>query len=97
MMIDEYAEWAAGTAKVSARAAAEQLAYLGLGLVGESGEVAELIKKLLRDGKLDQAALIEELGDVVYYWACLCRAAGKNPSEILVASRLKIDRRMAAS
>jgi NTP pyrophosphatase (non-canonical NTP hydrolase) len=97
MTIDEYAEWAATVAKASAPLAAERLSYLGLGLAAESGEVADHIKKLLRDGKLDQAALIDELGDVIYYWTCLCVASGRKPSEVLSASRSKIDRKRAAS
>jgi NTP pyrophosphatase (non-canonical NTP hydrolase) len=75
MTIDDYAEWAATVAKVTADPGSEKFSYLGLGLSAESGEVADLIKKLLRDGTLDRAALIEELGDVIYYWCCLCVAS----------------------
>lgn len=47
-----------------------------LGLVGESGEVAEKIKKVLRDknGELsedDKQELIKELGDVLWYIALI--------------------------
>lgn len=45
-----------------------------LGLVGESGEIAEKVKKYLR-GDYNKAVLIEklekELGDVLYYLAVL--------------------------
>jgi len=95
MSIDEYATWAAALAKVSRPAKPERLSYLGLGLVAEAGEVADHIKKLLRDQKLDEAAMIDELGDVVYYWACLCVAAGKMPSDMLEASKSKIERRVS--
>jgi NTP pyrophosphatase (non-canonical NTP hydrolase) len=95
MTIDDYADWAATTAKVTLPPTNERLSYLGLGLAGESGEVAEHIKKLLRDGRLDQAAMAEELGDVVYYWACLCAALGRKPSDLLAASKAKIERRLA--
>lgn len=94
MRIDDYVEWAAGVAKVTRPPTPELLSYLGLGLAGESGEVAEHIKKLLRDGTLDQAAMAEELGDVVYYWACLCAALGRKPSDVLAASQAKIAARL---
>ncbi|EIG56767.1 NTP pyrophosphatase (non-canonical NTP hydrolase) [Bradyrhizobium sp. JR4.1] len=95
MTIDEYAAWAATVAKVDEHPSNERLSYLGLGLAGESGEVAEHIKKLLRDDWLDQAGLVEELGDVIYYWACLCAATGQQPSELLKASAAKINRRIS--
>jgi NTP pyrophosphatase (non-canonical NTP hydrolase) len=97
MTIDDYAEWAAAIAKVTANPSNEKLSYLGLGLTAESGEVADLIKKLLRDERLDRAALIEELGDVIYYWTCLCVVAGQRPSELLARSQEKISGRLSAS
>ncbi len=47
-----------------------------LGLVGESGEIAEKFKKILRDknGELssdDRAEIAKELGDVLWYIAVL--------------------------
>lgn len=95
MTIDEYAAWASSVAKVDEHPSNERLSYLGLGLAGESGEVAEHIKKLLRDDWLDKAGLVEELGDVIYYWACLCAATGQQPSELLKASAAKIRRRIS--
>ncbi|MBI1775885.1 MAG: nucleoside triphosphate pyrophosphohydrolase family protein [Proteobacteria bacterium] len=97
MTIDEYAEWAARVAQVSASPSNEKLSYLGLGLAGESGEVAERIKKLLRDGTLDKDGLAGELGDVAYYWACLCIASGRRPSELLAESQRKIAGRISAT
>jgi NTP pyrophosphatase (non-canonical NTP hydrolase) len=95
MTIDEFAAWAATVAKVDDHPSHERLSYLGLGLAGESGEVAEHIKKLLRDDWLDKAGLVEELGDVIYYWACLCAATGQQPSALLEASAAKIKRRIS--
>ncbi|MFY7960411.1 MAG: nucleoside triphosphate pyrophosphohydrolase family protein [Elsteraceae bacterium] len=98
MNVDDYAAWAARVARAQAADPPdrERLSYLGLGLASEAGEVVDHIKKLLRDGdsawRPDQVA--EELGDLAYYWAALCVAAGRNPSEILAASQAKIEERI---
>ncbi len=97
MTVDEYAEWAARVAKVTEHPARERFSYLGLGLAAEAGEVADHIKKLLRDEKLDRDALADELGDVAYYWACLCVASGRKPSDVLEASKAKIERKVGSS
>jgi NTP pyrophosphatase (non-canonical NTP hydrolase) len=97
MTIDEYAAWAATLGKQPLSADAEMLSYLGLGLAGEAGEVADRLKKFLRDGEWDAEGLAEELGDVIYFWACLCLCAGRKPSQVLAASRRKIETRAAVS
>lgn len=54
-----------------------QLSYLTMGLAGEAGEVANKMKKIMRDeeglvsGK-KKTELAEELGDVLWYVAQLC-------------------------
>ena len=83
-------------AKLAADPDQSRLSYLALGLSGEAGEVAGEIKKWLRDGRLDRAALIDELGDVAYYWACLCVATGQSPADVLAQSRRKIEAKLAA-
>ena len=60
-----------------------ELYYLALGLVSESGEVAGKIKKLIRDGKLNQGDLAYELGDVFWYLVRLCEAIGYSPENIM--------------
>lgn len=57
------------------------LAYPTLGLAGETGEVAERVKKVIRDrgGVVDdemRQGLSKELGDVLWYVAALCRELG---------------------
>ena len=99
MDIDRYAEWAAripvGTPAIEDDA--ELLSYLCLGLSSEAGEIADLMKKRLRDGRWNPDAAADELGDLAYYFARLCAAVGKRPSEILDRSLAKIEQRIAES
>lgn len=61
--------------------AGDNLLYPTLGLCGEAGEVAEKVKKMVRDdgGMLSaqrREALSKELGDVLWYVAQLATEAG---------------------
>lgn len=58
-----------------------------LGLVGESGEFADIIKKILRDEKGEMSEekrqlLIKELGDVLWYIALLARHLNVSIEEV---------------
>ncbi len=52
------------------------IVYPALGLAGEAGEVAEKVKKFLRDDTWDEDAVIKELGDVLWYIAALASDLG---------------------
>lgn len=65
---------------------AELMAQI-LGLVGESGEVAEKFKKIIRDkdGKLsadDKQELLKELGDILWYINAVSVLLGGSLSEV---------------
>ena len=67
--------------------AGANLAYPALGLCGEAGEVAEKVKKTIRDdggvlGPERRAALAAELGDVLWYVAQVATEAGLDLDEI---------------
>jgi NTP pyrophosphatase (non-canonical NTP hydrolase) len=70
MSMNDYQQMAAKTAIYSS---AHQLLYPALGLAGEAGEVANKIKKMLRDNKFDREGVAAELGDVLWYIAALAR------------------------
>lgn len=75
----------------------QEITYLALGLNGEAGEVADKIKKHLRDNKLDIGGLIYELGDCCWYIARLAEAFGYEFEDILEINYQKLQKRKAAN
>ena len=74
--------------------------YPTLGLVGESGEVAEKIKKILRDknGNFDyesKTAIKKELGDVLWYLANLCNELDFTLNEVAEENLEKLNNRLS--
>jgi NTP pyrophosphatase (non-canonical NTP hydrolase) len=85
MLISEYQELSRRTATYPG--AGDNIVYPTLGLAGEAGEVAEKVKKLLRDddGVMSderREALAGELGDVLWYVAQVATEAGLDLEEI---------------
>lgn len=74
MDINEYQEKARATRMESIKG---NLSYSALGLVGESGEVADKVKKILRDNitgedlEAHKAEIAKELSDVLWYVAAV--------------------------
>ncbi|MHB1262065.1 MAG: nucleoside triphosphate pyrophosphohydrolase family protein [Thermoplasmatota archaeon] len=70
------------------------LALAGLGIAGEAGEVADLLKKHLFHGKpLDRDLLAKELGDVLWYLAACCEVAGLDLGLVASANMAKLAKR----
>lgn len=74
------------------------LAYVTLGLTGEAGEVANKVKKIMRDhyGELTgprAAAIAEELGDVLWYVAMAATELGADLGEIAALNAAKLESR----
>jgi NTP pyrophosphatase (non-canonical NTP hydrolase) len=77
MDFDQYQMLAARTANRGIDDDKLNLAISGLGLTGEAGEAAELVKKHLGHGHgLDDEHLAKELGDVLWYVADIARRRG---------------------
>ena len=69
--------------------------YPTLGLVGESGEVADKVKKILRDNKgvfdkKSKEAIKLELGDVLWYVSQLSSELGFELEEVAEANLKKL-------
>ncbi|MBU6250491.1 MAG: nucleoside triphosphate pyrophosphohydrolase family protein [Cyanobacteria bacterium REEB417] len=74
--------------------------YPTLGLCGEAGEVADKVKKVIRDraGHFDAAVrddLLLELGDVLWYVAQLCSELDLDLDAVAAANLEKLASRMA--
>jgi NTP pyrophosphatase (non-canonical NTP hydrolase) len=79
LQLNEYQEKAMGTAVYGAHQATDigGLTYTVLALCGEAGELANKLKKHLRAGTPpDNAVLMDELGDVLWYVAATARELG---------------------
>ncbi|MBU6367755.1 MAG: nucleoside triphosphate pyrophosphohydrolase family protein [Gemmatimonadetes bacterium] len=72
----------------------QQLSNAALGLTGEAGEVAELIKKhLYHATPLDADALVKELGDCLWYIAAFATVQGLSLDDIAQRNIDKLRRR----
>ena len=74
------------------------LIYPTLGLVGEAGEVAEKVKKMLRDdggeiSKQKKEELIKELGDVLWYVSGVAYELKTTLSEVVKVNMEKLSSR----
>jgi NTP pyrophosphatase (non-canonical NTP hydrolase) len=66
----------------------------GLGLTGEAGEVADMIKKEHLHKKVqDLPGLRKEMGDVIWYWFALCIVYGLDPMEVIAENVEKLTAR----
>ena len=71
----------------------DRLVNAALGLAGESGEVADAVKKYLFHGHtLDRDKVLKELGDIQWYLAQACNALDTTLEEIM---QMNIDKLLA--
>jgi NTP pyrophosphatase (non-canonical NTP hydrolase) len=93
MECDDYQRAAMRTARDED--APNEFMHLVLGLVGEAGEIAEKVKKLIRDqegdlAKLDRVGMAAELGDVLWYTAVLANFLGLSLGDVAQANLDKL-------
>ena len=93
MDLNEYQQYALVTAN-KALDERGRIANGALGLAGEAGEAADLVKKhLFHDHPLDRDKLRSELGDVLWYLATLADAVGLELDDIAAHNVEKLRRR----
>jgi len=95
MNFNEYQKLAKTTAIYDKK---HQILYPALGLAGEAGEVANKVKKIIRDGyennKDYRADIGAEIGDVLWYCAVLADDIGLQLSDIAFNNTVKLKDRM---
>lgn len=100
MTFDEYQKQSKGTAQYSSFV--PSWVYLAMGLAGESGEVVDKLKKIVRnnDGSFSEEEKLEiqkELGDVLWYISQLCEELGLSLEEVARTNRAKLEDRKTRS
>lgn len=92
MNMNDYQQAALRTANLKHK---NEIFHLVLGLVGESGEIAEKFKKWVRDqesdeSKIDVDDIKKELGDVVWYVAVLAEYLGISLDDVVTTNVEKL-------
>ncbi len=95
MNVNVYQEKAVATAIYPE---SHKITYPALGMAGEAGEVANKVKKIIRDGKKSlpddwQQQLASEIGDVLWYCAALARDLDMSLATIMAANLDKLKAR----
>lgn len=94
MTINEYQTAALRTAQTDKLTTSELLLNSALGLCGESGEVADIVKKHRFQGHdLDFDHIAKELGDVAWYLAVGAYAIGFDLESIFRMNKEKLEAR----
>lgn len=96
MTLNEYQE---GARKTAIYPQETKIIYPTLGLTGEAGEVADKVKKVIRDNNQQftderKQAIALELGDVMWYIASLAHDLGYSLEEIAQMNLDKLASRM---
>ncbi len=94
MELNEYQKQASATAQFDEKVI-DPLVYTTLGLAGETGEVVEKIKKILRNDKGVISAekkeeLTKELGDVLWYLSQVARMLDVSMNDVAVKNIEKL-------
>ena len=95
LTLNEYQTDTEETAIYPHRYEYQGLMYLGLGLAGEAGEVADNVKKAFRDDneeltKERREAMKYELGDCLWYIAEMARVLGWTLEDVASANTQKL-------
>lgn len=97
--MSDFTNYQASSAQFAIYPKEHELTYLTMGLCSEAGEVADKVKKAIRDkgGVIDDTiadAISSELGDVLWYITQLATSFGYELSDIAEGNINKLTSRM---
>ncbi len=97
MTFDEYQKLALTTAQYTGDELKDIMHWV-LGVTGESGEIAEKVKKIIRDkngevSAADKTELAKEIGDVLWYLATLAHQLGVSFDKVAADNLAKLKSR----
>ena len=91
MTFEQYVEFAEAGVMLDPDTDRERLMLAGMGLAGEAGEVCDHAKKVAFHGtEMDRAALIKEMGDVLWYYVLMMEANSLTIEQIMEANVRKL-------
>lgn len=94
MTKEEYSKLASRTINVGITDPFQQLQNAVMGLCGESGEVADAMKKVMFQGHdFDRTHMIKELGDILWYVNLAAACLGSDFEEIMTTNIKKLEER----
>src|SRR6056300_1220296 len=89
--LHDYSKWVEGKMLTKGN---DRLVENALGLVGEAGEVAEKVKKKIRDNsKISSEEIVKELGDVLFYTTALANYFLSDLGVVMEMNIAKLDDR----
>jgi NTP pyrophosphatase (non-canonical NTP hydrolase) len=97
MNSNEYSKYALRTASDNFNAderLTRTLLHGALGMAGESGEVADLVKKVVFNGRtVDREKILAECGDVLWYMNLVITILGSSFEDVMRANIRKLEAR----
>jgi len=71
-----------------------EMEYLMIGLMNEAGEVGGAFKKEIRDGVDNKELIIDEMGDVLWYYTRILDVLGITFYDVMINNIDKLNQRM---
>lgn len=99
MDLKQYQQWTRTTAVYPGanEQGFEEVNYLILGLVSESGEVAGKLKKIIRGDLVNPESFLSEVSDVLWYLTRICDNIGITLEQLADYNHAKLEARKATN